>query len=188
MVDKSLTPSLKPEESTDFTHYFADFVKKHLTPPMPLGLGHATAPPISNTLPHSLPPPFFACVEGRVYLCAGFLVDGALGINTCEEEEKTELKKNWTAVQVQQKPQLPLRSSGAERALPHGPLETEIIWIKAASFSRGWFLGEDLSRESLKGNAASRGMSVLILKEVPGWYTTTSTPLWLTLVIFPVST
>lgn len=49
--DKSFTPSLKPEESTDFTHYFADFVKKHLTPPMPLGLGHATAPSFSNTLP-----------------------------------------------------------------------------------------------------------------------------------------
>lgn len=137
--------------------------------------------------PHS---PFFACVEGRVYLCAGFLVDGALGNNTCKEEEKKiELKENLTAVQVQRKP--PLTLWGAlelRRPYGHGPRETEIILSKAASFSLGWFLREDLSRKSLKGNAASRGMSVLILKEVPGWYTTTSTPLWLTLVKFLVST
>lgn len=41
--------------STDFTHYFADFVKKYLTPPTPLGLGSVVLS-FSNTL-FSLPIP-----------------------------------------------------------------------------------------------------------------------------------
>lgn len=92
--DKSFTPSLKPEESTDFTHYFADFVKKHLTPPMPLGLGMLPLHLLVIPSPNSPSLPFFACVEGRIYLCAGFLVDGAHGNKAYKEEEKKiELKE-----------------------------------------------------------------------------------------------
>lgn len=117
-------------------------------------------------------------------------MDSALGNNTCEEKEKKiELKEKLNcSTGATEASADPLRSSGAETALRSWAPRDRDNLEEAASFSRGQFLGEDLSRESLKGNAASRGMSVLILKEVAGWYTTTSTPLWLTLVTFPVLT